>query len=186
MKSFHGLMLILSLFLLSGSCAKESTSNVNTVATGGEMPDDPTLKQIHMMEQNREAIQWVSITEAEKLSKAKPKKIFIDVYADWCGPCKWMSRETFTDPDVIAYANQHFYAVKFDGEDEADHTFKGKTYSFDGQNNTLSYYLGIQAYPTIVYFDGKDLSPIKKDTGAKGANKFLKALEEIHTEAYKN
>lgn len=50
-------------------------------------------------------IRWYSIEEAVELnskSKAKDKKkFFIDVYTDWCGWCKKMDANTFTDPVIV-------------------------------------------------------------------------------------
>ncbi|MCF8411653.1 MAG: thioredoxin family protein, partial [Crocinitomicaceae bacterium] len=39
--------------------------------------------------------------------KAKAKKekklIFIDAYTTWCGPCKWISANIFTNKEVADY-----------------------------------------------------------------------------------
>ena len=48
--------------------------------------------------------------------KNEPKKIFMDVYTKWCGPCKLLDRKTFANPYVAAYVSEHYYAVKFDAE----------------------------------------------------------------------
>ena len=50
-------------------------------------------------------INWVTIEQAEKLNKQKPKKIMIDLYTSWCGYCKQLDAVTFEDPKVIAYIN---------------------------------------------------------------------------------
>ena len=36
-------------------------------------------------------IKWMSLTEAAKAQEKNPKKIMMDVYTNWCGPCKMMS-----------------------------------------------------------------------------------------------
>ena len=40
----------------------------------------------------------------------------MDIYTDWCGPCKLMDKNTFQNPDVAQYLNNNFYAVKFNAE----------------------------------------------------------------------
>jgi len=58
----------------------------------------------------------MSFEQAYELNKTRPKMIFVDVYTDWCGWCKRMDATTFTAPEVVAYMNQHFYAVKLNAE----------------------------------------------------------------------
>jgi uncharacterized protein YyaL (SSP411 family) len=58
----------------------------------------------------------MSFPEALEAQKKEPKKIFMDVYANWCGPCKLLEKRTFSNEDLIAYVNENFYAVKFNGE----------------------------------------------------------------------
>lgn len=73
-------------------------------------------------------IHWVSFDQAVKLSAQHPKKIFIDVYTPWCGWCKKMDADTYTDPTVISYINKNYYAVRLDAE-TAD-TFHFKDHEF--------------------------------------------------------
>ncbi|MDA7501725.1 DUF255 domain-containing protein [Chitinophagales bacterium] len=81
-------------------------------------------------------INWVSLEEAQELAKKNPKKIFIDVYTDWCGWCKKMDRTTFQDPEVAVEMNKHFYAVKFDAEDKRTIEFDGRTYRYSAAEKT--------------------------------------------------
>ena len=62
------------------------------------------------------SVHWVSFEEAVELTKKNPKPILIDVYTQWCGPCKMMSKNTFNHPVISDYINKNFYAVKFDAE----------------------------------------------------------------------
>lgn len=61
-------------------------------------------------------IQWLTFEQAIAKQKVEPKKLFIDVYTDWCGWCKRMDASTFSDPEIGAYMNKYFYAVKLDAE----------------------------------------------------------------------
>jgi thioredoxin-related protein len=107
-------------------------------------------------------VNWLSLEEAVLAQEDEPRKIVMDVYTSWCGPCKMMMANTFTNPDVIAYLNQNFYAVKFDAESKDPIRFKGHTFEnpnfregVRGRNSThqLSRELRVNAYPTLVYFD---------------------------------
>ena len=58
-------------------------------------------------------IKWMTFDQAIAAQKKKPKKIFIDVYTSWCGPCKMLSSNTFANKDLAKYVNDNYYAVKF-------------------------------------------------------------------------
>jgi thioredoxin-related protein len=131
-----------------------------------------------------EAINWVTIEEAEALQKKENRPIYIDVYTTWCGPCKKMSRETFTNKKVIEMMNAKFYAVKFDAESNKTLTFDGHTYSSPGRNHSFTSYLQIRAFPTSVFI-GSDLKTITSVAGYFGAREFLPMLEYIGDGHYK-
>lgn len=68
-------------------------------------------------------IQWMTLAQAMEAQKQVPKKIFMDVYTDWCGPCKLLDKNTFQNPDVSNYISEHFYAVKFNAEGQEEIKF---------------------------------------------------------------
>lgn len=117
-------------------------------------------------------IKWVTLEEAEVLQKKNPKKIMMDAYTSWCGPCKLLDRNTFHNKDVVDYVNKNYYAVKFDAEGNDVITFKGNTYSnpkYDpakakrrNSPHQLSSFFSIRSYPTIVFLDekGEFLTPV--------------------------
>lgn len=125
----------------------------------------------------KDQINWMSVEEVQKAMDNEPKKILMDVYTNWCGPCKMMMKNTFTDPNVIAYINKYYYAVKFDAEGEKEVTFRGNTYknpNYDpakanSRNGTHEFTMAVApvngriAYPTIVYMDENYsiLSPVQ-------------------------
>ena len=108
-------------------------------------------------------INWVSLEEAVELQKANPKKIMIDMYTNWCGPCKMLDKRTFQNADVANYVNENYYAVKFNAEGNAKVTFKGEVFTNPNYDpakefkrnsaHQLSRFFRVQAYPTIVFLD---------------------------------
>ena len=48
-------------------------------------------------------IDWLTFEEAVALNQQNPKKIFIDVYTDWCGWCKVMDKNTFSHPTIAKF-----------------------------------------------------------------------------------
>ena len=78
---------------------------------------------------NGAKIKWYSFEEAYALNKKKPKKIMVDVFTEWCGWCKKMDAETFTNPVIVKYMNEHFYAVKFNAETGDTIRFRDTTYT---------------------------------------------------------
>ena len=58
-------------------------------------------------------VNWMTMDEALAAQKLNPKKIIVDVYTSWCGPCKLLDKNTFGNAEVSAFINQNFYPVKF-------------------------------------------------------------------------
>jgi len=80
---------------------------------------------------------------ATLLAKAKTEKklIFLDAYAAWCGPCKLMERNVFTDANVADYYNKNFINAHFDME--------------KGEGVALAAKYGIRSYPTLLFLNGE-------------------------------
>lgn len=66
--------------------------------------------------QTEEAVHWLSFEQLNTVLKEKPKKVFIDFYADWCTACLKMQKEVFTNAAVIKTINTNYYAVKMNVE----------------------------------------------------------------------
>jgi thioredoxin-related protein len=96
--------------------------------------------------------------EAMQKARAENKLVFIDAYTTWCGPCKMMDKETFSDDDVAAFFNEKFVNLKLDME-------KG-----DGQTIQLRY--KIAAFPTLLFLNA-DGEVIHKALGFQDAEQFL-------------
>ncbi len=101
-------------------------------------------------------VKWYSIEEAAALAKTDPRPIFVDAYTDWCGWCKKLDQDTFSDPVIAEILNTKYYAVKFDAEGKEPVTFQGRKFVNDGslgKTHQLAYALlqGKLGYPTVVF-----------------------------------
>ncbi len=132
---------------------------------------------------SEQEIKWISFEEAVELQKKNPKKIIVDVYTDWCGWCKKMDKNTYTDSEVIKQIEQHFYFVKLNAEQKEEIKYKDKVFSFkqEYKANELAVSLlnGQMSYPSTVFLDEdmnlltvvpgyltpKDMNPILKYFG---------------------
>jgi len=108
-------------------------------------------------------INWMSMNDALVAQQKEPKLIFIDMYTNWCGPCKMMDRDTFSNADVANYINENYYAVKFNAEGQEPVTFNGNEFSnpnFDPAKamrrnsvHQFTRHVGVRAYPTVVFIN---------------------------------
>ena len=118
-------------------------------------------------------INWMSLDEVREAQKTNPKNVLIDVYTNWCGPCKLMDRNTFSNTDIIRIINENYYAVKFNAEGNDTVTFMDKVFTnpnFDStktqrrnSSHQFTQFLGVNAYPSTLFFDSKMnyLTPVK-------------------------
>lgn len=137
------------------------------------------------------SVKWLTLEEAVELSEKDGKKIFIDLYTDWCGWCKKMDRQTFNNPKVANMLNEHFHPVKFNAEQKGEVTLKGRTYKFVsnvGRRGVHEVALrltnGRPAYPYFAIVDAK-LAKLTSIPGYKPAREFFPILGYFAEDAYK-
>jgi len=122
-------------------------------------------------------VKWTDLATAQAAAKKDGKPLFIDVYTTWCGPCRMLDANTFSDQHTADYINANYHPVKFNAEGGEPVLFNGKKYanpSYDparkgGRNGTHELTMAIApvngrvAYPTIVYMDseGQVLTPVQ-------------------------
>lgn len=135
-------------------------------------------------------IKWMTIEEALEKSKTEKKKIFIDVYTDWCGWCKEMDKTTFKDPEIVAYLNEKYYAVKFNAEQTGDVVYQDKTYKFKKQGSRGFHELAAQllnnrlSYPSFVILNEQQ-EVIQPIPGYQNAQKLDIILHYFGTDNHK-
>ncbi|SOE20372.1 Thioredoxin [Spirosomataceae bacterium TFI 002] len=115
MKVFRKLIAILVLLVMD-SCQKPPSSSIDFQSVV-DTPIENVLQQA---------------AESNKL-------VFVDLYAVWCGPCKYMDENVFKLPSVINKFSKNFVNYKVDVE------------SFDGVNVSLNY--KVNSFPTYLFLD---------------------------------
>ena len=136
-------------------------------------------------------VRWYSIEEAEKLYNKSPRPIFIDTYTDWCGWCKKMDQDTFSNPVISDILNNKFYPVKFNAESKEEITFLGQTFVNDGKAGNahqlaVALLRGELSFPTVVFLTSEEekvyLTPLK---GYRDAKEMELLLGYFSEEMYK-
>ena len=118
-------------------------------------------------------INWMSLKDVAEAQKTNPKNVLIDVYTNWCGPCKLMDKNTFSNSDIIRIINKNYYAVKFNAEGNETVKFMNKVFTnpnFDStktqrrnSSHQFTQFLGVNAYPSTLFFDSEMnyLTPVR-------------------------
>lgn len=110
--------------------------------------------------------QFFKGTFAQALAKAKKenKKLMVDCYTLWCGPCRYMATNIFPNDTLGAYMNEHFVCMQLDME-HGEGPERNKTFQ-------------VEAYPTFIFFDadGKEMSRFE---GMAMQDDFQKRCERI-------
>jgi thioredoxin-related protein len=136
------------------------------------------------------AVKWMTFEEAVEKSKLEKRKIFIDVYTDWCGWCKVMDKETFSEPEVAKILNEKFYPVKFNAEQRENVEFNGTTFKFvpsggKGYHELAAALLNNKlSYPTVVFLN-EEFAMIQPLPGFQKPEEFHKIIQFIGDDHFK-
>ncbi|HAE13585.1 MAG: thioredoxin family protein [Chitinophagales bacterium] len=139
-------------------------------------------------------IKWYSVNEALALHEKTGKKLFIDVYTNWCGPCKWLDQNTFHHPVIMDQLEKYYIPVKFNAEGNDTIVFNGNTFVNPnpeaGPRRSIHQFTQYIAstergisYPTMVFLN-EQLEMIQPITGALGPDQMEPILEFIGADHY--
>jgi thioredoxin-related protein len=136
---------------------------------------DPNLKEAETK------VEWLSFEDAVKKAEKSPKKIFIDVYTNWCGWCKKMDRSTFSAEKIVLILNKDYYPVKLNAESKRAIDVKGESTT----PRAVARKFNVSAYPTTVYLD-ENQNLIQSIPGYQNADNLDMILNYFGGDFHKN
>lgn len=95
----------------------------------------------------KEEFSWLKYDEGLKRASKDDRLIFVNVYTNWCGFCRKMDRETFSDKKIMDYLNEHFVPVKLNAESKEKMVLPNGSYN--GRQIAKSF--SVRGYPTFVF-----------------------------------
>jgi thioredoxin-related protein len=125
-------------------------------------------------------IQWLNYEDGLTKAKETNRHIFIDFTAVWCGWCKKMEKDTFSDKEVIKLVNSEFVPVKIDGDSQREMDIDG--YKITETALTKKEF-GVTGYPTLYFCkpDGTKLGPLP---GYQNKENLMKVLAYVKNKEY--
>jgi len=123
--------------------------------------------------------QWNKFDEGMKQAKQSGKKVLIDVYTDWCGWCKKMDANTYSDKNISEYLEKNFVIIKLNAEADEKIIYDGKTMS----PVEFAQGMGVNGYPATLFLKSNG-EPITMLPGYAEADKFIHVLSFIAENHY--
>ena len=165
-RSILSLLFIVSLLMVSLSCARDETARDQVSTSERQQKDLPT--------------QWLAFDDGLAKARTENKPIFVEFYADWCIFCKKFQKETIKDPKVARMLSEKFVYVRLNGENSENRVrYNGKSFS----NVELTQAFGISAYPSLVFLDSTS-KPITMLAGFVPPREFMPVLDYIDQKCY--
>ncbi|GAB1447466.1 MAG: DUF255 domain-containing protein [Bacteroidia bacterium] len=128
--------------------------------------------------QEKGTLKWYEWNEAYPLAQKTGKILLVDAYTDWCGWCKKMDRDTYSNPEIIALLNKDFIVVKFNPELEG-RVYKIDSLSFGPREFYAQLHRGESTGFPTTYFINPGKRNIFMDPGYRDPATFKQVLEYV-------
>jgi len=89
-----------------------------------------------------------NLSEVVDFALSQKKLIFLDVYTEWCLPCKMMDEDVFPDRSLGEFYSEHFISYKVDAETEG--------------GADLAELFEVPSFPTLLFLDNRGRVLVKK------------------------
>ncbi|MBL7930772.1 MAG: DUF255 domain-containing protein [Bacteroidia bacterium] len=83
----------------------------------------------------KKTVKFYSVEEVEKLQKKNPKKVLVNISADFCNSCKMMNKTTYLDTSLADYINKNFYLIDLSINRQDTIVFRNEKYYNQVINN---------------------------------------------------
>ena len=123
--------------------------------------------------ENENGIQWVtglSWDQIKQKAKAENKYIFVDAYTTWCGPCKMMDRDVYTNDTVANYFKDKFISLKVQMDKTKEDNKQVQSWYKDAAKINETYH--VEGYPTFLFLNPDGILA-DHQIGYKGVNELL-------------
>jgi thioredoxin-related protein len=115
-------------------------------------------------------VHGLSWKEIQAKAKAENKYIFMDAWTTWCGPCIYMSKNIFVQPEVGNFFNKNFINVKMQLDTSRKDSEETKKMYQDAHDLMVKY--DIKVFPTFLFFDPNG-KIVHRVVGRSEADKFM-------------
>lgn len=160
MKFNQLLLIVLGLSIFASCSSPKYSTNTPQPNRGKVQSSDPGAWDVdgyHPEKVAEEPYYGIKFQKSELLrplleqAQREGKLVFVDFYATWCGPCKAMDRNVFSDKRVGDYFNENFVSYKVDA---------------DGEGSHIAAIYDIKSLPTLLFLDANGDVLARRDSAA--------------------
>jgi thiol-disulfide isomerase/thioredoxin len=119
--------------------------------------------------------QGLSWSQIKSKAQKQHKFIFVDCYASWCAPCKYMAQNIFPQKQSGDALNLNFISVEFQLDSTSKDSDLIKNRYSDAKMILIKY--KIQAYPTFLFFNPMG-ELVHRSIGAMTVSDFVKCTKD--------
>ena len=183
MKSSHKLIGLLVLFLIAPLAIAQyppKTSETLKKPKAVLQEETAVIETANTDKKVVSEIEWLPYEKGLRLAEKLDMPVVIDFTASWCGWCRRMEKDTFTDKKVIEYMGETFIAIKVWGDAATPTTHDGEKMT----EKDLARLFAVRGYPTFWFLEsnGSRIGPV---SGYKKPNQFLPLIEYVGGNHYK-